>query len=67
MLKLRVYEYAFGLTSTPKDEIFCSCKRRKFIGQNKVKIVNNKVKFLRFQVKKLVALVLRILCVHDSS
>jgi len=33
-----VHEYASGLTSTPKAELFCSCKRRKFIGQNKVKI-----------------------------
>jgi len=34
--KIRVHEYASGLTSTPKAELFCSCKRRKFIGQNKV-------------------------------
>ena len=27
-----------GLTSTPKAELFCCCKRWKFIGQNKVKI-----------------------------
>jgi len=32
------YEYASGLTSTPKAELFCSCKRRKFIGENNVKI-----------------------------
>jgi len=37
-LKHRVHEYASGLTSTPKAELFCSCKRRKFRGQNKVKI-----------------------------
>jgi len=36
--KLRVHEYASGLTSTPKAELFCSCKHRKFILQNKVKI-----------------------------
>ena len=36
--KLRVHEYASGLTSTPKAELFCSWKRRQFIGQNKVKI-----------------------------
>jgi len=30
-------EYTSGLTSTPKAELFCSCKRRKFIGQNKAK------------------------------
>jgi len=35
---LRVHEYTSGLTSTPKAELFCSCKCRKFIGQNKVKI-----------------------------
>jgi len=33
-----VHEYASGLTSTPKADLFSSCKRRKFIGQNKVKI-----------------------------
>jgi len=33
-----VHEYNFGLTSTPKAELFCSCKHRKFIGQHKVKI-----------------------------
>ena len=33
-----MHEYASGLTSTPTAEFFCSCKRRKFIGQNKVKI-----------------------------
>jgi len=33
-----VHEYASGLTSTPAAELFCCCKRRKFIGQNKVKI-----------------------------
>jgi len=40
-----------GLTSTPKAELFCSCKCRKFIGQNRVKI-------LSFQVKEFVALVI---------
>jgi len=33
-----VHEYSSGLTSTPKAELFCSCKRRNFIGQNKVKM-----------------------------
>ena len=33
-----VHEYAAELTSIPKTELFCSCKRRWFIGQNKVKI-----------------------------
>jgi len=31
-------EYASGLTLTPEVELFCNWKRRKFIGQNKVKI-----------------------------
>jgi len=35
--KLRVHEYASGLISTPKAGLFSSCKRRKFIGQIKVK------------------------------
>jgi len=30
-------EYAGGLISTPKAELFCSCKHRKFIDQNKAK------------------------------
>jgi len=34
----RVQEHASGLTSTPKAELFCNCKGKKFIGQNKVKI-----------------------------
>ena len=50
----RVHKYASRLTSTLQAELFCSCKRRKFIGQNKVKI-------LSFQVKKLVALVITII------
>jgi len=37
-LKHGVHEYASGLTSTSKVELFCSCKSRKFIGRNKVKI-----------------------------
>jgi len=32
-----VYKYASGLTST-RAELFCNCKRRQFVGQNKVKI-----------------------------
>ena len=36
--KLRVHGRTSGLTSTPKAKLFCSCKRRKFLGQNKVKI-----------------------------
>jgi len=27
----------YELTSTSKAELFCSCKRRKSVGQNKVK------------------------------
>jgi len=34
----RVHKYASGLNLTPKAELFCSCERRKCIGQNKVKI-----------------------------
>jgi len=30
-------KYASGLTATPKAELFCRCKRRKSIWQNKVK------------------------------
>jgi len=33
-----MHEYASGVTSTAKAELFCRCKHRKFIGQNKVKI-----------------------------
>jgi len=29
-----MHEYASELTTTPKAELFCSCKRRKIIGQN---------------------------------
>jgi len=29
--KHRVHQYVSGLTSIPKAELFCSCKRRKFI------------------------------------
>jgi len=46
-----VHEHASGLTATPKGVLFCSCKCRKFIRQNKVEI-------LSFQVKELVALVI---------
>ena len=46
-----MHEHASGLTATPKGVLFCSCKCRKFIGQNKVKI-------LSFQVKEFVALVI---------
>jgi len=30
--------YASGLTSTSMAELFCNCKCRKIVGQNKVKI-----------------------------
>jgi len=36
----RVHEYASRLASKPRAELFCSCKRRKFVGQNEVKIVS---------------------------
>jgi len=32
-----VVEYASGLTATPMAELFCSCKRWKYVAQNKVK------------------------------
>jgi len=32
-----VHEYASGLTSIANAELLWNCKRRKFIGQNKVK------------------------------
>jgi len=38
ILKLIAHEHTSGLSSTPKAKLFCSSKRRKFIGQNKVKI-----------------------------
>jgi len=31
-----MHEYASVLTLAPNAELFCNCKRRKFIGQNKV-------------------------------
>jgi len=38
-----VHEYASNLTTS---ELFCSCKRRKFLGQSKVKILSILVKKL---------------------
>jgi len=38
LFRSRMHKYASGLTSTPKAELFCSCKHRKFVGQSKVKI-----------------------------
>jgi len=32
------HEHASGSTATPKAELFCSCKRRIFIGQNEDEI-----------------------------
>ena len=46
-------KYASGLTSTPKAELFCSCKRRKFIGQNKVKICKLQSQNFKFLGKKI--------------
>jgi len=40
-----LHEYASEFTSTPKAELFCSCTRRKFIGQNLL-IPKSKFKFL---------------------
>jgi len=48
-----VHEYASGLTSTPKAELFCSCKRRKLIGQNKVKISKLLSQNFKFLGKKI--------------
>jgi len=53
-----VHEYASGLTSTPKAELFCSCKRRKFVGQNKVNIFELYSQNVKFLGQKLVALLL---------
>jgi len=44
-----------------KAGLFCGCKRKKFIGQNKVKFVNYKVKILG---QKLVA---RVITHHVTS
>ena len=44
--KHRVHEYASGSTSTPKAQFICNCKRRKCIGQDKVKILSVLVKIL---------------------
>jgi len=33
-----VHEHASGKTSTPKAELICSWKRKKFTGKNEVKI-----------------------------
>jgi len=33
-----VHEYACELNKKPKAELFCTCKRRKIISQNTVKI-----------------------------
>jgi len=56
-----VHGYVSGLTSTPKTELFCSCKRRKFIGQNKVKIFKLLSQNFKFLGQKLVAVVMSIL------
>ena len=51
---IELHEYASGLTSTPKTELFCSCKWRKFIGQNKIKISklqNQNFKFLSQKIR----------------
>ena len=54
-----MHEYAFGLTSTPKAEIFYSSKRRKFIVQNKVKISKLQSQNFTFLAQKLVAIIIR--------
>jgi len=55
-----MHHYVSQLTSTPKAELYCSCKRRKFIGQNKVKICKLQSQNLNFFVKKLVALMISV-------
>ena len=62
-----MHEYTSGSTSTPKAELFCSCKRRKFIGQEKSKFVNYKVKILSFKFKKLVALISTLIPVSQLN
>ena len=47
-----MHEYASKLTSTPEAE-FCSCKSRKFVGQNKVKICNLYNQNFKFLVQKI--------------
>jgi len=49
----RVHEYTSALTSTPKAELFCSCKRRKFIGQNKAKICKLESQNFKFLGQKI--------------
>jgi len=51
--KLEVHECTSGLTSTPKAELFCSYKRWKFIGQNKVKICKLESQNLKFLGQKI--------------
>ena len=36
--KLRMHGHTSGLTWEPNTELFCSCKGRRFIGLNKVKV-----------------------------
>ena len=51
--KLRGHEYAFGLTSTSKAELFCRCKCRKFICQNEVKICELQSQNFKLQGQKI--------------
>jgi len=53
-----VHEYAYELTSPPTAELFCSCKRQKFIGQNKAKICKLRSQNFKLLGQKLVALVI---------
>jgi len=55
-----VHEYASGLTSISKAELLCSCKSRKFIGQNKVKFVNYEIKIFGLAVATHTPVVLEI-------
>jgi len=55
-----VHQDVSQLTSTLKAEFFYSCKRRKFIGQNKVKMCKLQTQNLKSLVKKLVTLTINI-------
>ena len=48
-----MHEYASGLTTTPKAELFCNCKPRKFIGQHKVKIFKLQSQNFKFLGQKI--------------
>jgi len=51
--KHRVHEYLSELTSTPHAELFCTCKRRKFIDQHQVKMCTLSSQNYMFLVEKI--------------